>query len=846
MMAQWYACKKEAKDALLFFRLGDFYEAFNEDAVFISKHLNLTLTARQSIPMCGVPAHAAETYIDKLVRKGHRVAVAEQVGDPKETKGLVKREIVRIVTPATITSSQLVQDKENQFFASLYQFGSAFGLSYLDITTGEFIVMEINHIDDLMNELHRLRPKELLTSPEIFEARADLWEDLNHSFFCVISKKKEITPRLAKDTLLFQFDLNTLEALQARLPSASLIAAGSLLLYLKEELRLNLDQIARLQSKPLSSYMSIDRATMRHLEIINSSTDDAKSHSLLSFLDRTATPMGGRLLVQWLTHPLLDPVAIHERQTLVSQFLEKIEETQKIHALLENLRDLERLSAKVAAKTASPRDLHSLGKSLADLKPLKERFAAYLIPDIENLWDGSSLATTILAALVETPPLRIGEGDIFQEGYHQELDQLRSLYKESTSWIAKYQSILREETGIKTLKVGYTNAFGYYIEISKAQSEKGIALPSFFQRKQTLVNGERFITEDLKTFEHQILTAEEKSKRLEESLFQTLRNEIGSHASSIQKTAQVLAKLDLLMTFALIAYKETWVCPVIDASSTLKIIEGRHPIVEKAVGKSSFIGNDTLLSEHRQMMLITGPNMAGKSTYIRQVALIVILAQIGSYVPASFAHIGAVDQVFSRIGASDNLSKGESTFMVEMRETAHILTHATAKSLVLLDEIGRGTSTYDGIAIAWAVAEYLLTTPKAMAKTLFATHYWELTRLEAEFPTALNFQVAVEETSSGIVFLRKIIRGGADKSYGIHVAKLAGLPSKAIKRAEVMLKELEAKALHANTDAQNQLSLFPEEKPSHPILDGLKHLNLDTLTPLQALEKLFELKASLP
>lgn len=766
MMSQWQSCKAQAKDALLFFRLGDFYEAFYDDAAIISKEIGLTLTARQGIPMCGVPFHTAESYIDKLIAKGYKIAIAEQTEDPKAAKGLVKREIVRTVTPGTVVNSQLLSDKKNNFFVSIVP---GFGLAALDLTTTEFRVSEHETEQELIDELCRLKPAEMLVAKKF-----DFLKDLSFHFGFIANEKKALDPKLSIDVLTAHFDVHNLDGFGLRGKSDAITAAGSLLLYLKEELNLNLEHIQSIQLDTMQS-MAIDRSTMRNLEL---------DTSLIDLLDETCTPMGGRLIRSWLQYPLLSCQQIAERQEAVAGYLCRPDLVKKAREILSQIRDLERLMMKISARYATPRDVYALGISLSHLPAIKD------LLQLESLFDAGPLAQKIIGSLNDSPPLRVGEGDIFKDGYNKDLDQLRLLCKDSMTWMANYQVQLREQTGIKTLKVGYTKAFGYYIEASRAQSEK---IPDSFVRRQTLVNAERFITQELKEFEHQVLTAEERSKAIEAELFEQMRAEIASFAGPIHAAAKLIAKHDVLLSLAKAAALYQWTRPIVDESDQFEIIEGRHPVIERAIGRASFIPNDTILNPEQQLMLITGPNMAGKSTYIRQVALIAILAQIGSFVPAKSARIGLIDKVFSRIGASDDLARGQSTFMVEMTETANILNNATSRSLVLLDEIGRGTSTYDGISIAWAVAEYLLTTHRKTAKTLFATHYWELTKLENEFPHAANFQTAVEEVPSGIVFLRKIVRGGTDKSYGIHVAKLAGLPPKVIKRAEEMLKELEKK-----------------------------------------------------
>ncbi|HSX38549.1 MAG TPA: DNA mismatch repair protein MutS [Chlamydiales bacterium] len=835
MMAQWHACKKEAQDALLFFRLGDFYEAFYEDAHIISKALNVTLTARQGIAMCGVPFHASDNYIDKLVAKGYKVAIAEQIENPKAAKGLIKREIHRIITPGTVVSSQLLSEKRNNFFASVSKIGEHFGLSYLDLTTGEFYTTELDEERFLLDELHRLRPAEFLASSQFIETHPLFFEELSHAFPFVLNQRQGTDPRIAADALALHFDVSNLDGFGLRSRAAAVSAAGMLLLHLKEDLNLGLEQITTIQTESPSQFMAIDRMTLRHLELIESGID--AKNTLLEFLDVTATPMGGRLLASWLKRPLLLCPAIERRQNAIAGFLFFPDLANEVRFILEQVRDIERLTMKLASRIAGPRDLYAIGASLSHFPRLKETLLSIDSPEIQAdakvIFDAAPLSSQILSAMNDSPPLRIGEGEIFKDNFHPQLDRLRSLAKDSISWMARYQTQLREESGIKTLKVGYTRAFGYYIEVSKAQAGK---VPSSFERRQTLVNGERFITDELKQFEHQVLSAEEQSRALEAQQFEILRSSLAKEACRLSSASKAIARIDVLLSLAKIAKRDRFCRPVVDTTDVLEIEEGRHPIVEKSIGSASFIPNDTLLNSERQMMLITGPNMAGKSTYIRQVALIAILAQMGSYVPAKSARIGVIDQVFSRIGASDDLSRGHSTFMVEMSETANILNHATERSLVLLDEIGRGTSTYDGVSIAWAVAEFLLTTKKSAAKTLFATHYWELTQLETEFPHAMNYQTSVQETSSGIVFLKKIIQGGTDKSYGIHVAKLAGLPMKTIRRAEEILARFEKNTPRKKIAEYKQLSFFAP--PIDPILEELKSLDLNQLTPLQALQKL--------
>ena len=836
MMAQWHDCKQSAKDALLFFRLGDFYEAFYEDAEIIAKHLSLTLTARQSIPMCGVPFHTAEAYIDKLIAKGYKVAVAEQIGDPENTKGIVKREIVRIVTPGTLVTSQLLTDKKNNFFASIVQVGSTFGLSIIDLSTGQFSALEFDSEQELLDELFRLRPSEFLVSKKFQEDHPVFFKELSQNYAFLLNQKDSLDLKFGQDVLLCHFQINHLDGFGLRGKVSAIQAAGSLLLYLKEELNLSLDHILNIQVESSSSYMGIDRATFKNLELTESNSEAGK-HTLLEVLDKTYTPMGGRLMNQWVKHPLIDIQEIQLRQAVIAKFIENLALVNDLTKSLSKIRDIERLIMRISSNVATARDVLALGVSLSYIPEVFSVLSHVLnIPHLEQGTALEPLKEKILASIVDNPPIRVSDGEIFKSGYHQELDYLRAISKESTEFLMQYQNTLREQTGIKTLKVGFTRAFGYYIEVSRAQSEK---IPENFQRRQTLVNGERFITDELKKFEHQVLSAEERAKAIEIELFELLKKEIAKQAPLIHSVSKEIARFDCLLSLAVVAHERKFVCPVVDESVDLEIIEGRHPVVEHVVGASNFISNDTILNENQQMMLITGPNMAGKSTYIRQVALIAIMAQLGSYVPAKRAKIGIVDRVFSRIGASDDLARGQSTFMVEMSETANILKNATSRSLVLLDEIGRGTSTYDGISIAWAVAEYLLTTHRKQAKTLFATHYWELTQLSEKFPHAQNFQTAIQEVSSGIVFLRKIIQGGTDKSYGIHVAKLAGLPPKVLKRAEEMLKDLELKQIRQKPKKEEQLFLFGTVASQElSFVEELKNLQINDVTPLQALQLL--------
>lgn len=804
MMMQWHACKKKSGDALLFFRMGDFYEAFYDDAIIMARELELTLTKRQDIPMCGVPHHTQEGYVDRLVSKGYRVAVAEQIEDPHQAKGLVKREIVRIVTPGSIINSTLLSEKRNNFIAGIAQVGQLFGLAILDLTTADFFVIEMTSEQELLNEIYRLHPSEFVVSPKTYDRHKTFFDELRRNCNAIISTYEEwrFDHQMAHDFMIQHFKVKSLDGFGLCGMVAAINAAGGLLSYLQDSLCLNITHITEIQLYSTSQYMSIDRVTQRHLELSEALNDGSKQNTLLGILDNTQTPMGARLLRQWLKQPLLNSHEISLRQDVIQTFYNYPHNLREIAEKLESVRDLERLIMKICSNYASPRDLVALKNSFSTIPSIKailqtiQHHSSLLAAETLAIETLPEMTQLIGNAIVEDPPLRINDGMVFRTGYNIELDELREMTQDSKTWLARYQSELKERTGIKTLKVGFNRMFGYYIEVSKGQAEK---MPESFQRRQTLVNAERFITPELKTYENKMMHAEERMATIENELFTILREQIASYGPQVQRTAQALARIDCLQGLASTARERNYIRPIVDDSSQLHIIGGRHPVIEFSHASERFIANDTFLnSDNERLLLITGPNMAGKSTYIRQVALITIMSQIGSFVPAKQAHIGIVDKVFSRIGASDDLSRGHSTFMVEMAETANILNNATSRSLVILDEIGRGTSTYDGIAIAWAVAEYLLVTEGRMAKTLFATHYWELTKLEERVPGAVNYNVAVHESDDGIIFLRKIVRGGTDKSYGIHVGRLAGLPSPVISRAKEILLHLEENANRKN------------------------------------------------
>lgn len=792
MMAQWAECKAKAGSAILLFRLGDFYEAFEGDAHILAKELDLTLTQRQQTPMAGIPHHTVDSYLETLVAKGYRVAIAEQTEEAKFAKGLVKRAIVRIVSPGTALSQA---DPSNNFFISLFQAGKSFGLAVLDLTTAEFRAAEFECENTLLSEIIKVAPREILTSRRTYEKYPALFQELGKSLTPLITQEEEwrFEETLAFGTLTAHFKTHNLDGFGLKGQSAAIQAAGSLLCFLRDTLSQPLDHIRTLHTWSSSEFLLLDRITARNLELTESLWDKSRKGTLLESLDVTQTPMGGRLIQSWIKQPLFSKEKIQTRQEAIVSLLTL--NLQTLQHFLAPVRDLERLVMKISSNLAGPRDVVALKNSLVPIAPLKEwlqPLSSSLIQILkEELSPLEPLIAHISKALVDEPPLRVSDGALFRAGFSQPLDELRALSSGSKEWLARYQADLKAATGLKTLKVGFTKISGFYIEVSRQQAE---SVPPYFQRRQTLANVERYITPELKEYEEKILSAEEHILRLETELFDALKKEILPYIDAIFMNAHALAHLDCLQSLAAVAQSWGWRCPEITEDKLLYIEEGRHPIIEMK-GAERFIPNDIDLDgEKNRLMLITGPNMAGKSTYIRQTALIVILAQMGSFVPAKVVKMGLVDKLFTRIGASDDLARGQSTFMVEMTETANILHHATDRSLVILDEIGRGTSTYDGISIAWSVAEYLLTEEGKQAKTLFATHFWEMTKLEEKVSGAKNYTVAVHEAEGEIRFLRKIIPGGSDKSYGIHVAKLAGLPDAVIGRAQEILVHLEQNA----------------------------------------------------
>lgn len=845
MMLQWHQCKEQSKGSLLLFRMGDFYEAFHEDAKTLADALEINLTKRQEIPMSGIPHHALQNYLDRLLAQGHKVALAEQTEDPKKTKGLVARKVVRIITPGTLIDSNLLDSNAPNYIVCLSKIGSLYGIAFLDISTSDFRVFESSSLKEIQEELYRIRPAEMILTEKFNQQHKSSLDEMKRVFNFSTSPLEEwhFDGQMALDLLIRHFKVHSLDGFGLKGMSAAINSAGALLHYLSDNLCQSISHIEGIKKVEERKHLLLDHITLRHLEITEPQSAQNKEQTLLHHLNQTQTPMGARLLRDWVQKPLISLEKIHERQDAIEDLLNHPYVLLKLKEALKGIQDLERLIMRVVTGYTNARELNTLKNSLSLFPELKEQLgelSSSLFTDLkENLPLLTPLTMTIEKALREDTPLKLGEGITFNRGYDAELDEWLSINTTSKEWIANYQARVREETQIKTLKVGYNRVFGYFIEVSKGQAH---LMPEHFQRRQTLANNERFISEELKSYETKIFQAEEKVASLEQKLFEELRQDISSYKDEIMKAACTIANLDTLLSLSLVAQRNHYVKPLIDESSTLKITQGAHPILDRLC---QFIPNDTFLDEdYNKLALITGPNMAGKSTYIRQVALLVILAQIGSYLPAQSAHIGIVDRIFSRIGASDDLARGQSTFMVEMVETANILNNISDKSLVILDEIGRGTSTYDGIAIAQSTAQYLL---KTKAKTLFATHYSELTKLSESHEGVVNYTVSVHEANDQITFLYKIIKGSTDKSYGIHVAELAGLPPGLILEAKKILAKLEEAKPEKNKKKlnQDQLTFFEEETEESPVIQELRLLDVNHLSPMEALLKLSELKTKL-
>jgi DNA mismatch repair protein MutS len=837
MMRQYRGIKAKAPDAILFYRLGDFYEMFGEDAELAAPILQIALTGRDSgegtrIAMCGVPYHALDNYLAKLVNAGHKVAICEQVEDSKNAKGIVKRGIIRIVSPGTLTDS--VSERTNHYLASVYH-DEHWGLAFLDLSTGEFTIFQTSELEVLLAELSRINPAELLLPPELMK-KTKLWI----GYYCSVRERKTFIDQQLRNRFLDQRDLFQ------EFPAATQ-AASALWVYLLETMPgVDPTHIIEIKTFRSEQWMFLDQWTRRNLELTESLRSVGKKGTLLSVLDLTQTAFGGRLLKHWIAKPLLSQEEIDRRLNAVEELTFDSFLRKDLGKLLAEVYDLERLMGKVSYGTANPKDLLSLAQTLALLPEIRTLLMSssaetlkIKVPQLEGL---ETFVSKLQSALNLTPPLSLRDGNIIKIGYSQEVDDLRSISTGGKEWVAKLENAERGRTGIRSLKIGYNKVFGYYIEITHANAH---LIPTDYLRKQTLSNAERFITPELKEYEQKIMGAEEKLKDLECELFLALREEVRTHIEFILHVAQVLAEIDVFVSLAEVAVRNHYVRPQLKHNGEIQILEGRHPVVEQMLEPGLFVPNDTQMSESHHLALITGPNMAGKSTYMRQVALIVLMAHIGSFVPAKKASIALVDRIFTRVGAADDLAAGQSTFMVEMQEVSHILKYATGKSLIILDEIGRGTATYDGLSIAWAVAEHLVQRLEFHPKTLFATHYHELTQLQDDFLGLFNLHVGVKEQGEDIVFLHKILPGKADRSYGIQVARLAGLPQELLQRAKILLLELESsEPVHAVSDPVNvvtQISLF-DVPQTHPLLLEINQLPLEDMTARQALQYLFDLR----
>ena len=859
MMQHYLATKEKYKDCILFYRLGDFYEMFFDDAVNVSRELELTLTGKdcgqeQRAPMCGIPYHAAESYIAKLVQNGHKVAICEQLEDPKLAKGIVKRDVIRVVTPGTVTESNLLEEKRNNFIMSIFKKGIFFGIAVCDISTGDFYSAEIkeeNNFERLLDEISRYSPSEIIANEMLYDCGEEI-NKIKERFDVYISTEDEEKFSEETEEIYMQYALsddkgNIIKDLEKR-PFA-VAAINGLIKYIEDTQKTKLEHINKITIYTITKYMSLDINARRNLELTEKMRDKSKKGTLLWVLDKTATSMGGRLLRRWISDPLIDVKEINNRLEAVKEFKDDIILRGELSSSLKGVYDIERLAGKISYGSANARDLNSLKSSASKLPEIKNMLANAKSGMLRKIYDDLDTLDDIFQlidkAIVDEPPILITEGGIIKMGYSPEIDELKTAMIDGKTWLVQLEAREREETGIKGLKVGYNKVFGYYLEVTKSYLSQ---VPDRYIRKQTLTGGERYITEELKELESKVLGAEEKVVALEYKAFSEIREHIKSQIQRLQKSAMAVSQLDVLCSFAQVE-DFNYCMPEVDDSGIVDIKDGRHPVIEKMLPSGAFVANDTYLDkESNRVSIITGPNMAGKSTYMRQVALITLMAQIGSFVPATSAHIGVVDKIFTRVGASDDLSMGQSTFMVEMMEVANILKEATANSLVVLDEIGRGTSTYDGLSIAWAVAEYIENKEKCGAKTLFATHYHELTQLEDTLEGVKNYSIAVKEKGEDIIFLRKIIPGGTDESYGVHVARLAGVPKAVTQRANEILKKIERKNVLVNKaqekedkkQVSGQLDLYNFKLAE--IAHELDKVNVNELTPIEALNTLVKIK----
>lgn len=867
MMQHYLKTHEEYKDCILFYRLGDFYEMFFDDAKVVSKELELTLTgkscgAEERAPMCGIPYHAAETYLTRLVKKGYKVAICEQVEDPKLAKGMVKREVTRVVTPGTTLNAQALDETKNNYIMCIAYIGDHYGISSADITTGDYYVTEVDSERKLLDEVNKYQPTEIICNEAFYISGIDI-DDMKNRMGIVIYSLDAwyFSDETAQMTLKDHFKVRDLEGLGLADYDSGVVAAGALLKYLYETQKTTLSNLVAIHPYTTGKFMIIDSSTRRNLELVETLREKQKRGSLLWVLDKTRTAMGARTLRSFVEQPLIERTEIEERYDAIDEFNTNAITREEIREYLNPVYDLERLITRVTYQTANPRDLIAFRNSIHMLPPIKTLMSDFQSPLLKRLYEQldtlDELYELIERSITEEPPLTLHDGGILKEGYNEEVDRLRKAKTDGKSWLADLETKEREKTGIKNLKIKYNKVFGYYLEVTNSFKD---LVPDYFTRKQTLANAERFITPELKELEDVILGAEDKLIVLEYELFREVRQKVADEVVRIQKTAKAVAQIDVFASLATVAEQNNYCRPKLNEKGLIDIKDGRHPVVERMIQNEMFVANDTYLDNgSNRVSIITGPNMAGKSTYMRQSALIVLMAQIGSFVPAKSAKIGIVDRIFTRVGASDDLASGQSTFMVEMSEVANILRNATSNSLLILDEIGRGTSTFDGLSIAWAVVEHISNPRLLGAKTLFATHYHELTELEGKLNSVNNYCIAVKEKGDDIVFLRKIVKGGADKSYGIQVAKLAGVPDNVIERAKEIVEELSNNDI---TEIVQNISAEGSSKRSKPkldevdleqislldtmdndtILNELKELDLGQMTPIEAMNKLYELQ----
>ena len=859
MMQHYLDTKKDYKDSILFYRLGDFYEMFFDDAILASRELELTLTGKECgqeerAPMCGVPFHAAENYIARLISKGYKVAICEQMEDPKQAKGIVKREVIRVVTPGTVIESNLLDEKKNNYIMSVYKSGIYFGIAVCDVSTGDFRatqIKETNNFSAALDEISRYSPAEIVVNNLMYDTTEEIAK-IRERFQIYISKQEDNKFSNNVEELTSKYNVvdESENKIEINDKTLCICAINGLLTYILETQKTNLDHINKIILYNNTKYMCLDINARRNLELTEKLRDKSKKGTLLWVLDKTSTSMGGRRLRRWINDPLLDIEKINKRLNSVKELKDNPILRGDIADLLKKVYDIERLVGKISYGNANARDLISLKnsvKQLPELKKIMSNTESTLLKELYNELDIlEDIYNIIDVAIVEEPPISVKEGGIIKKGYNEEIDKLKMATTDGKNWLIQLEANEREKTGIKGLKVGFNKVFGYYIEVTKSNIS---LVPDRYIRKQTLTNGERYVTEELKKLENELLGAEEKVINLEYNAFCEIREIIEKQLLRIQRTADIVATLDVLNSFAIVAEDMNYCMPIVDNSGIIDIKGGRHPVIEKILPSGEFVDNDTYLDkEDNRFSIITGPNMAGKSSYMRQVALIRLMAQCGSFVPATFARLGVVDKIFTRIGASDDLSMGQSTFMVEMMEVATILKEATQNSLVILDEIGRGTSTYDGLSIAWAVAEYMSDKEKCGAKTLFATHYHELIGLEQKIQGVKNYSIAVKEKGEDIIFLRKIVAGGTDESYGVHVAKLAGVPQTVTKRSNEILRTLERKSILGSKEqekenkkvAEGQLDMYNYKLAE--IAHEIDKIDLNSLTPIDALNTLVKIK----